>query len=91
MSAPVPQPAPRFSEKLVTAIVLLAALALRIHSSAYGLDFEEPARAVHNIHLDERAMVFEEIELMRGDQHPDKGEKTEGDLELPVVTHHPVR
>ncbi|HED65560.1 MAG TPA: phospholipid carrier-dependent glycosyltransferase [Planctomycetes bacterium] len=75
---PPPPPPPESSTggaavrlpRLAALLVLLLALGLRVASIQSGLDFTEPHHAVFNVNLDERGMVFEELELMEGDWHP---------------------
>ena len=72
MSSPLhlPGAAPSPSSRRLTALVIALAVLLRVGPMGYGLDFEDPARAIHNVHVDERGMVTEVLGLMRGDWDP---------------------
>lgn len=71
---PSPNPAPDAPSaragRGAALLILVVALGLRLLSVGYGLDLEDRDRAVHNVHLDERAMVLEEVGLLQGDWHP---------------------
>lgn len=55
-----------------TGAILVLALGLRLLALGYGLDLGDANGTVTNVQVDEREMIYQELDLLGGDWHPGK-------------------